>query len=131
MWVFTKNGFYSVCANKDNRELMHVRAQFREDIEHLRSVISRTYVPEEMQETPLGDYRFRVNVTRSAWNYFVEKESESVDYTKFKPAVKDKSDIRKESYLAVFNEMMRAGREVAYEEYLENEDKLSKMKKGR
>lgn len=101
MWIFTKNGFYSAVEHKDDPEMIVLRSQFKGDLEELG-------LTSEIAETPAADYRFRATIPRQRFKNLVCKEIAELNYPKFKPAVKDKSPLRKESYLTVFNAMFQA-----------------------
>ena len=116
MWIFTKTGFYSVVQNKDDPSLVHVRSQFRGDLERLQ-------IGNKIIETPEADYRFRMDVLQVIWEYALQRMADDIDYTRFKPALEDKSTNRKEAYLSVFNTMVQAGRDEAFAEYKMREAK--------
>jgi hypothetical protein len=57
MWIFTKHGFYSVVEDRDNADLLLVRARVEGDIEkYFRDAV--------VYYTPEHDYAYRAHVSR-------------------------------------------------------------------
>ena len=58
MWIFLKDAFLSVVANRDDPNCLLVRGRFAGDIE-------RTFPEADVVETPHADYRLRCHARRS------------------------------------------------------------------
>ena len=83
MWLFTTQGLYSAVVHRDNRNLILVRARAREDLEALQVQLPQI----EIVETPEADYRWRADVDREKWRWFLSAEAGEIDYDNFKGAV--------------------------------------------
>ena len=79
MWLFTKHGFFSAVQNKNDANLIHVRARFKGDLEKL----CKTY-----GVTPRVD-PYRMDFNRISWMEIVKCEAVTIDYTDFENAVHD------------------------------------------
>ena len=86
MWLFCKSGFFSAVQHFEKPETIHVRARFPGDLERLCQVHG---IEPEITETPMNDYRFRMDFPRETWSKIVAKEAEEIDYSNFKNAVHD------------------------------------------
>lgn len=86
MWLFTRLGFFSVVANRDNPGYLLVRARMPGDLEALKS----RHLPElgPIAETPERDYRFRASVGNKPFAAAVGRIAEDITYTNFKNEVK-------------------------------------------
>ncbi len=82
MWICLPNGFFSVVQNNlDGKKLM-VRSRIREHITH--------YFPDyEIFENVGTDYQYRIFIERKDFSRWIANESEHIQYTNFKNAVKD------------------------------------------
>lgn len=99
MWVFLNNAFLSIVKDKDDAELLMVRARMRGDIE-------RVFRGAKVRETPPpADYRFRARIDRHEVADALRYEALQIDYTNFKKSVPDKS--RHDAYLRVWSVMAR------------------------
>jgi hypothetical protein len=88
MWVFTKDGFFSIVRHREYRDLMMVRARVREDLERA--------FPQWAGEGDLhiiedddADYRFRVILPEARVRQYLDEAVTSIDYT---TGVKDQID---------------------------------------
>lgn len=57
MWIFSKQGFISVVQDRDDADVLHVRARVRDDLE---SIFPTAHVV----EMPGADYLYRARVNR-------------------------------------------------------------------
>lgn len=87
MWLFCKSGFFSAVRHATVPQTIHLRARFAGDLERLCA--RHGIAPAGIEETPDGDYRFRMNLGREVWRRVVAKEAMDIDYTNFKAAVHD------------------------------------------
>lgn len=85
MWIFTKEGFFSVVATSEPDELM-VRARVREDLENYIDFMGAVPGP-EIIETPHADYRYRIITARDEWAEYVSAAASDLDYTNVKGTI--------------------------------------------
>lgn len=96
MWLFTKDGFFSV-VRKTGDEQLTVRARCADDLDRLR----KTYVP-ELGKTITGagsDYKFRAMVAQPACASALERIALDIDYGNFKNVVRTTLGSRRENQL--------------------------------
>lgn len=95
MWIFTKNGFFSVvCARKneglsqdiDQSKLM-IRSRSKK---HLKNLIeeSKQLTDCEIVEMSHADYKYRIFVDKNIWADVMKDIVEDIDYSNFKNKVK-------------------------------------------
>ncbi len=82
MWLFTKQGFYSI-VRKDGDE-WHVRARARTDLENLNRLAETGHA---IHRSEGADYRWRMVVSGAEARALVGKLAEDIDYANFKGAV--------------------------------------------
>ena len=80
MWIFTREGFFSVVVNRQNNRQLIVRARFEEDIFRLAGILNVAWE----NSKPSADYPFRLVCTKNIWGNFLLKASEEIDYENFK-----------------------------------------------
>lgn len=87
MWVVTKDGFYSVVANRDDDSNLLVRCRVKAHAEALRDLVA----PEaKIVDMPSADYRFRIVLSREDWRWYLLTAANDIDYdSHFKEAVRD------------------------------------------
>lgn len=91
MWIFTKDGFYSVTQHKDDPNLMMIRTRVRKDLE-------TAFGADDIIENSGTDYRFRKTVTKLAAVSYFAVAMLDIDYTSVKDAV-DQSDPDRKRWL--------------------------------
>lgn len=87
MWIFNRDGFFSVAATKFCQP-GHVAIRSRKK-EHLESLMSRHGIEAEILVFPEADYRFRIQIPKSDWGRVMQEEAMSLDYNSFKDAMAD------------------------------------------
>jgi len=92
MWLFTKIGFTSVVAHRDDPETMLMRFRCQEDAESFREAIAIVTCGTgrenpQVLRTPEGDYRYRFEVRRATWDRLSGYLANLVDYPNFKDSV--------------------------------------------
>lgn len=97
MWLFTKQGFFSVVATADDK--FQVRARVLDDLLNLG------FVDSDVIESGHADYQFRVVISRDAWSALSQRLSDAIDYPNFKDAVEDGQRAR--LYSSVWNLVRR------------------------
>jgi len=85
MWLFTRDGFYSVAATKFCKPGdVAVRARRKEHIERL---MDRHGFEAEILCFAESDYKYRVQIPRELWSRILAHEAETLDYNSFKDAL--------------------------------------------
>ena len=109
MWVFTREGFFSVVWDKDCRgDELAVRAQCKEDICSLAKKLSG-YCDESQIKTEVGrGYRFRIRITKQAWSAYLSDSALQVDYPSVKKNVVPLEDkLRRDAYYEIWESLYR------------------------
>ncbi|MGA7397434.1 MAG: hypothetical protein WBW62_08315 [Solirubrobacterales bacterium] len=88
--MVTDRGFYSVVDKGQTEGELCVRARVREDLERLCELEPMAKYAVGIQESEFGDYRCRINVSRKDWEEAARLLAESIDYSNFKDAVKER-----------------------------------------
>ena len=86
MWLLSPRGFFSVVQDRNDPDLLLVRARVGEDLERLRDLLPGLE-PVHGQGT---DYPWRAWVDRDAWTRAVAAMCAEIDYDNFKNAVADR-----------------------------------------
>src|SRR5262245_52151817 len=88
MWLFARQGFFSIVSHRHKPGYLLVRARLREDIDHLARLLSSktgsAFVP---LVTPDADYRYRLEVSRADFARVLVQLVEELDYGNFKAAI--------------------------------------------
>lgn len=83
MWIFSKQGFFSITQHPKRRDNVQIRARSRTDLENLQRdfpCLRRSPII----ETPDADYRWRIIVQRWKWELVGREMTEDIDYPNFK-----------------------------------------------
>lgn len=94
MWLFTRQGFYSIISKGEHE--FHVRARARKDLENLNALAGTSH---KIHRSPDADYRWRMVVTGDEAHGLIAKLAADIDYSNFKgvvartPGQQDKMDI--------------------------------------
>ncbi|MDZ7579039.1 MAG: hypothetical protein U5R30_00015 [Deltaproteobacteria bacterium] len=109
MWVFTREGFFSVVWDKTCRpDQLAVRSQSKEDICHLVKRLSGYCDEGQITETFGTAYRYRVNITKQAWSAYLADCALQVDYPSVKEAIVSVDDrLRQEAYYQIWEALYR------------------------
>jgi hypothetical protein len=86
MWIFTKDGFFSVVKDDycNAGELM-VRAWIKNDLQHFLAKIDKQ--EKEIITLTNADYRYRTKVIKEDWGYYCGKEAANIDYNNVKGTI--------------------------------------------
>jgi hypothetical protein len=98
MWVFTKQGFYSVVQDRYDPAVLLVRARVRGDIERL-------WPTAKVVEDEGADYAYRARLSRAAVSRTLAQAIKEIDYENYKSSIKDHR--RTPWYLMVWDSMLR------------------------
>ena len=82
MWLFMKQGFYSI-VRKDGDE-WHIRARARKDLENLNRLAGTDHAIHRAEK---ADYRWRIVVPGTEARALVARLADDIDYPNFKSAV--------------------------------------------
>jgi len=105
MWIFTRDGFFSVVNDYDckENELM-VRARNSDDLHRFLDHVSGTSRA-EIIEMDHADYRYRVKLPRTAVIGYMVVELDSLRYPNFKATIDYKDTERSIAYHEIWNAM--------------------------
>ncbi|WP_243357902.1 hypothetical protein [Fundidesulfovibrio terrae] len=85
MWIFSRDGFFSVAATKFCQPgEVAVRARKKE---HLESLMERHGISAEILTFPEADYRYRIQIPKEIWGRALQDEANDLDYNSFKDAM--------------------------------------------
>ena len=82
MWLFTKQGFYSIVRKGDGR--WHIRARARKDLENLNRLAGTDHA---IHRSDGADYRWRLVVPGAEAQALIAQLAADIDYPNFKEAV--------------------------------------------
>jgi len=97
VWIYTVSGFYSIVEDRDDPDLLLVRARVKGDIQRL-------WPQAEVAFTPDHDYAYRCLLPRRIVGHAVSEAIKKVGYHSYKDAVRDKR--RSIDYLKVWTAMV-------------------------
>lgn len=104
MWLFTKDGFYSVVHDDycNKGELM-IRARVIDDLERLLGKL-------ELSDADIliinnADYRYRLKLTNEQWAAYVAAEVAGIDYDNFKNTLPAREQRRAAAYMKCWEAM--------------------------
>jgi hypothetical protein len=81
MWIFTREGFFSIAATKFCQPgEVAVRARKKE---HLEGFMARHGIEAEILTLSEADYRYRIQIPREAFVDALCEEAKSIDYNSF------------------------------------------------
>ncbi len=111
MWVFTKDGFFSVVNDKycGPDELM-VRTRTRADAERIRDMLAPG---SDVIVLGHADYRYRVKVGRQAWADYLHDTAQDLDYPTVKDTISMGDQKRGICYFAIWSQLVRFQRDEA------------------
>jgi hypothetical protein len=91
MWVFLNDSFFSIVQDRNDENMVAVRARVEGDLE-------RTFGGQhEVLETEDSDYRFRMFLNKEYVSNVMKEKVLSIDYDNFKDSI-NKKDINRKSY---------------------------------
>lgn len=111
MWLFTKEGFFSVVKNEgaDEDEVL-IRARVDEDLTRLIEFIGRDIGDEFKDfyrwEDTYSDYRYRLVVRREVFARYMSEAVMDIDYTNVKDSIDQDSEERHSAMMQVWGAMM-------------------------
>jgi len=88
MWIFNRDGYFSIHNSKVSRKNVEIRARVKEDLENMRKKLGRS--GSKVIHTPIADYPFRIDITRAEFSRYLTGEIALIDYDNFKYEIKDR-----------------------------------------
>jgi len=85
MWIAALTGWYSIVRKGGDGKEWQIRARVKRDL--LNLMVAARLNGQEVIETPLGDYRFRILVNEEQLGRVFEALESSIDYPNFKSAI--------------------------------------------
>ncbi len=111
MWMVSSRGFFSIVDKGDREDCLCVRGRVREDLDNLLGLEPLKSYADEIQESDLGDYRYRVYVSRDDWIMAAALLAEEIDYPNFKDEVGRKQGYeRSRLYMKVWSALFELQR---------------------
>ncbi len=106
MWLFTKDGFFSVVQkpHQVGTEMITIRSRDKKDLLNFLQKVALK--PDRLLTTPHADYECRVDVPKSLWAGYLAKCAEEIDYDNFKHMVEERDQERAHIYLGVWSAML-------------------------
>lgn len=95
MWVFTRDGFFSVVKKGCETDEVMVRARQKSDLVELGTRLNFTLC---IQTDTGTDYAFRAVLKKSDWAGYLADEAMHLDYENFKGALSNKDHARQTAY---------------------------------
>jgi len=109
MWIFTKEGFFSVVQPTEDGQTtdVAVRARSYRDLGRLIRWLQDHGHPCEMFLTPQGDYCCRVLIPKTLWVEYVRQAAEAIDYDNFKDVATKGDRLRHDAYFGCWEALWR------------------------
>lgn len=85
MWIYMKDGFFSVIQHPSSKKHVLIRARVKGDLEKVFPEVGGS-----VEVTPDSDYRFRVPLSKSTFAAKLGEHALMIDYNNFKNAINDK-----------------------------------------
>lgn len=103
MWVFTKEGFFSVVQKDCEADEVLVRSRQKRDLIGLAEKIG---VKVKLLEGVGTDYRYRAVVKKKDWAKYLSDSALDLDYDNFKNTVSNRDHRRHSAYLRVWEALL-------------------------
>ena len=107
MWLFTKDGFFSVVEKPIDKVFGHtltIRSRAKKDLELMLKTIGSGAIIDGDGGT---DYQWRVRVTRAEWKEYLLLSVNDLNYENFKHEVQEKDKLRADVYLSIWRDLLR------------------------
>ena len=106
MWIFSKEGFISVVAHRDDKDILLIRGRVKEDIEDIVNEVEKiTGNRPEIIELIQADYFYRIFISRSIFKKIMTSKIDGLTYDNFKSSIKDNE--RHNAYLDIWRIMYK------------------------
>lgn len=107
MWLFTKDGFYSIVHKDCEKDELTVRARVKKDLEKM---LKKVGVKAVIHDWSGSDYRFRVVMKRADFVRYMVDYGENLQYDNFKNTIPHDDVVRHEAYFGVWSAGMQLQR---------------------
>jgi hypothetical protein len=104
MWIFNTDGFFSASINPYDKNYIQLRARRKKDIENAAKKIDSNL---KIHEYSGSDYRYRIFISKQAFENYMKLSAQNIDYSNFKDAV-HKKDMEKNPDKKALDEKMEA-----------------------
>jgi len=110
MWIFTKEGFFSVVQKPDQKrsDMVTIRSRDKRDLLNLAKVIGRHAIVENGGT----DYEFRLTCHKKSLKEFLANQVNEIDYANFKHEIQVRDQKRASVYSEVWVAMLGAARSI-------------------
>jgi hypothetical protein len=108
MWIFNKDGFFSVVQKPHQKgtAMLTVRSRAKKDL--LNFMLAAGLRSECLSATPHADYAYRIEISKNIWDKYISQTIQSIDYDNFKHEI-EKGDVKRaDIYHDVWSAMLRA-----------------------
>lgn len=103
MWVFTRDGFFSVVKKECKADEVMVRARQKSDLLGLGKKLNLTLC---IQTDAGTDYAFRAVLKQSDWAGYLADEAMLLDYENFKGSLSKKDHERQNAYFQCWRALL-------------------------
>jgi len=128
MWLYTRQGFYSVVEHFKKPDTLVVRARLREDIKRFNLFckrVARLKKVKRYKRTPKADYRYRVEISREDFMTVMTMLIWDLTYHNFKGEVhgnRDRDNAYMECWSAMYGLQLRVEGAVDWPDYIQLEE---------
>jgi hypothetical protein len=114
MYLFTKDGFYSVVCGRQgdgsktqpiDPEVIQIRARVKSHLENLATKFPNLVKRNSIRETTDTDHRFRIIVPRKTWLQIMDQLASGIDYDNFKTDLAHHTGVTGRSYLDALHQV--------------------------
>ena len=109
MWVFNKDGFFSVVFDRDcHRDEFMIRARCRDDLVRLAKKIKGYIDDKDILEFDIADYQYRMKVDKNLWADYLRQSALDIDYSNVKDSIiQFKDRPRQDAYYQIWTTLYR------------------------
>lgn len=110
MWIFTKDGFFSVVQKPGQKgsDMVTIRSRDKKDLLNLVKVIGQHVIVDGGGT----DYEFRLICHKRAFKTYLANQVNEIDYDNFKHEVQIKDKKRASIYLEIWGAMTRVAKSI-------------------
>jgi len=107
MWIFTKDGFFSVVQKPHQRKnnMVTVRGRDKKDLQ--RFIKAAGLQPSTLIDNEGTDYEFRVEVDKDTWKIYLDGLVDGINYDNFKHEVQLNNAERARVYMDVWSALLK------------------------
>jgi len=107
MWIFSKDGFFSVVQkpHQKSTDMITVRSRDNKDLLNFMKTVGLE--ADCLLTTPHADYECRVDIPKLLWAGYLAKCAEEINYDNFKHMIEESDPERAHIYLGVWSAMLK------------------------